>query len=110
MRILQAGGKARGMTLEFLGELDRHLEAHGFEDVHVEVAETRKQDRKARTEDYLMVWEELAVHLPLEAAAPQAPMTREGWVDMFSKVVAETQKAPVVHQGEIVTVVGRKAR
>ncbi|KAK7756138.1 hypothetical protein SLS62_001730 [Diatrype stigma] len=110
VRILQAGGKARGMTFEFLGELDRHLKEHGFEDVHAQAAETRKRDRKAWTEDYLMVWEELAVHFPLKAAAPQAPMTRESWVDLFSKAVEETEQGAVVHQGKIVTVVGRKAK
>ncbi|EMR71188.1 putative umta methyltransferase family protein [Eutypa lata UCREL1] len=109
IQILHAGGKARGVEFEFLGELDRHLKEHGFEDVHMQGIETRKQDKKAWTEDYLMVWEELAVHFPPKATAPGAPMTRESWVDLFAKAVGETEKGVVAHQGKVVTVVGRKA-
>lgn len=108
VHILQAGGKARGMDFGFLGELDRHLGAQGFKDVHMQARDTRKQDRKAWTEDYLMVWEELAAHFPPKATAPQSPMTREGWTELFSKVVAETEQGVVAHQGKVMAVVGRK--
>ncbi|KAI0002675.1 hypothetical protein F4779DRAFT_635153 [Xylariaceae sp. FL0662B] len=110
VQILTAGGKARGLTFEFLGALDRHLSTHGFEDVRVREADTRRRDLKAWTEDYLMVWEELYVHFPPAAEAPpQAPLTRESWVDLFAKAVRETEQGVVVHQGKIMTAVGRKA-
>ncbi|RYP22057.1 hypothetical protein DL767_009131 [Monosporascus sp. MG133] len=109
VRLLQAGGKARGANFEFLGGLDGHLKEYGFEDVHVQMTNNRKQDLKAWTEDYLMVWEELHVHFPPKATAPpQAPMTRESWNGMFAKAVKETEDGVVVHQGKIVTAVGRK--
>ncbi|KAI1397743.1 hypothetical protein F4819DRAFT_503045 [Hypoxylon fuscum] len=108
-QILQAGGKARGTTFAFLGELDRHVKEHKFENVHMQLANTRKQDWKAWTEDYLMVWEELAVFFPPKANQPQALVTRESWVDLFKRAVNETEQGVVVHHGKIVTVVGRKA-
>ncbi|KAI1085170.1 hypothetical protein F5B20DRAFT_589931 [Whalleya microplaca] len=107
--VLNAGGRARGFEFGFLGELDRHLGARGFEDARLRATEVRRRDLKAWTEDYFMVWEELYVHFPTEAEAPQAPMTREKWVDLFSRAVKETEKGVVVHQGKIMSVVGRKA-
>ena len=68
----------------------------------------RKQDKKAWTEDYLMVFEDLTWYFPLKAEAPQAPMTRESWIDLFAKAVQETETGVVVHQNGIVSVVGRK--
>lgn len=110
VKILEAGGKARGSTFEFLGELDRHVtENGGFEDVHMQMADSRKQDWKAWTEDYLMVWEELSVFFPSKAAQPQAPMTKESWVELFARAVAETEQGVAVHTGKVVSVVGRKA-
>ncbi|KAI1409311.1 hypothetical protein F5Y13DRAFT_203730 [Hypoxylon sp. FL1857] len=109
IHILKAGGEARRSTFEFLAEADRHLKEHGFEDVQMKMTETRKQDLKAWTEDYLMVWEELAAFFPPKEKQPEAPMTREAWVDLFAKAVGETEKGVVVHQGSIMSAVGRKA-
>ncbi|RYP09983.1 hypothetical protein DL765_008252 [Monosporascus sp. GIB2] len=110
-QILKAGGEARGLNFEFLGELDRHLQEHGFLDVSMEATEKRKQDFKGWTEDYLMVWEELAEFFPPKATVTQGqvPMTRESWVELFEKAVHETEQGIVIHQGKIMTVVGRKA-
>ncbi|KAI0886713.1 uncharacterized protein GGS22DRAFT_116820 [Annulohypoxylon maeteangense] len=108
VQLLQAAGKARGSGFEFLGELGRHVEEFGFSDVRSLSAKLRRQDLKAWTEDYLMVWEELYVFFPPKAKEPQAPMTREAWINLFAKAVEETEKGVVVHQGEIVSVVGRK--
>ncbi|RYP34025.1 hypothetical protein DL767_004467 [Monosporascus sp. MG133] len=109
--ILKAGGEARGLTFEFLGELDRHLQEHGFLDVSMQAAEKRKQDFKAWTEDYLMVWEEMAEFFPPKATVTQGqvPMTRESWVELFEKAVHETEQGIAIHHGKIMTVVGRKA-
>ncbi|RYO92656.1 hypothetical protein DL766_008783 [Monosporascus sp. MC13-8B] len=109
--ILKAGGEARGLNFEILGELDQHLQEHGFLDVSMEAAEKRKQDFKGWTEDYLMVWEEMAEFFPPKATVTQGqvPMTRESWVELFEKAVHETERGIVIHQGKIMTVVGRKA-
>ncbi|XXH01932.1 hypothetical protein Hte_008295 [Hypoxylon texense] len=108
--ILEAGGRARGATFAFLADLDRRLAAHGgFEDVRVRSADTRRRDWKAWTEDYLMVWEELAVLFPSRETQPQAPMTREAWVELFANAVGETERGVAVHHGQVVAVVGRKA-
>lgn len=110
VQILEAGGKARGSTFEFLADLDRLVKEHGaFKDVSVRAADMRRQDWRAWTEDYLMVWEELAVFFPPKAKQPQAPLTRESWVELFAKAVAETEQGVAVHHGKVVTVVGRKA-
>ncbi|KAI2463722.1 hypothetical protein F4781DRAFT_415748 [Annulohypoxylon bovei var. microspora] len=109
VHLLKAAGEARGSTFKFLGDLGRHVENFGFGDVHSHLAKLRQRDFKAWTEDYLMVWEELYVFFPPKKNEPQAPMTREAWIDLFAKAVQETEKGVVVHQGEIVSVVGRKA-
>ncbi|KAI1086721.1 hypothetical protein F5B19DRAFT_478075 [Rostrohypoxylon terebratum] len=109
VHLLKTAGDARGTKFDFLGELGRHVGEFGFEDVHHLSLKLRKQDFKAWTEDYLMVWEELYVFFPPKAQQPDAPITREAWIDLFSKAVGETEKGVVVHHGELVSVVGRKA-
>ncbi|KAI0593979.1 hypothetical protein F4775DRAFT_596674 [Biscogniauxia sp. FL1348] len=55
------GAEARSFRFESrLGGLDRHLANRGFEDVHAQKQDTRTRDLKAWTDDYLIVWEELA--------------------------------------------------
>ncbi|KAI0179704.1 S-adenosyl-L-methionine-dependent methyltransferase [Hypoxylon sp. FL1284] len=108
VRVLQAGGEARGSTFEWLGQLDRGLSEHGFAEVRVRGADTRPQDWKAWTEDYLIVWEELAVFFPPRAEQPQAPMAREDWVALFARAVEETEQGVAVHNKQVVAVVGRK--
>ncbi|KAI0836037.1 hypothetical protein F5Y06DRAFT_116402 [Hypoxylon sp. FL0890] len=109
VQILKAGGDARGAKFDFLAEADRHLKEHGFTEIHMRMNETRKQDLKAWTEDYLMVWEELAVYFPSKEEQPQATMSREAWVELFGKAVSETEQGVVVHHGKVMSVVGRKA-
>ncbi|KAI1408555.1 hypothetical protein F5Y13DRAFT_204715 [Hypoxylon sp. FL1857] len=105
---IKAGGAATGLVFEYLGQLDQHVKQHGFDNVHKEETTKRSRDLKAWTEDYLMVWEELASRFPTKAQAPQAPMTRETWIDLFAKAVKETEAGVVVHQQKIATVVGQK--
>ncbi|KAI1499075.1 hypothetical protein F5X99DRAFT_430959 [Biscogniauxia marginata] len=109
IHMLKTGGEARGFKFDFLAELDQHLTKHGFQDVSMQTVDKRRQDLKAWTEDYLMVWEELGVLFPPKATAPQAPLSRESWVDLFGRAVKETEDGVVVSQGNIVSVVGRKA-
>lgn len=107
-RILKMSGEARGMYPGFIEHLDKGLADHGFHEVHMTRTKKREQDYKAWTEDYLMVFEELWVQFPPAADAPQSPMTRESWLDLFAKAVDETEQGVSIHQSEIITVVGRK--
>ncbi|KAI1492301.1 hypothetical protein F5X96DRAFT_667898 [Biscogniauxia mediterranea] len=68
-----------------------------------------RQDLKAWTEDYLMVWEELAVMFPPREMAPQAAMSREKWMQLFADATKETENGVVMHQGSVAYVMGRKA-
>ncbi len=106
--IINAGGEARGASYEFLAELDQHVKAFGYQDVESQYVKKNKRDLKAWTEDYLLVWEELAGYFPSRSMVPNAPMSREAYVELFGKVVSETEQGAVVHQREIVVVSGRK--
>ncbi|KAH9909007.1 hypothetical protein F4778DRAFT_714887 [Xylariomycetidae sp. FL2044] len=107
-QMIKAGGAATGLVFDYLGRLDQLVKQHGFDNVQLEEISKRSQDLKAWTEDYLMVWEGLALRFPPKAQAPQAPMTRESYIDLFSKAVQETEAGVVVHQQKIVTVIGQK--
>ncbi|KAH7304034.1 hypothetical protein B0I35DRAFT_363898 [Stachybotrys elegans] len=106
--MLKAAADAQGLSYEFVGCMDRHLADHGFDNVHVTTTKKRQQDYKGWTEDYLMVFEGLADHFPTKEQAPQAPMTKESWAQLFQQAVYETEKGVAIHQEEIVTAVGRK--
>ncbi|SPO04708.1 uncharacterized protein DNG_07393 [Cephalotrichum gorgonifer] len=108
IHILDAGGRANGLEFEFLNSLDEHFAGNGFVDVEVRKIDKRASDLKAWTEDYLMVWEELAVMFPSRKQVPQSPMTKEGFQELFAKAVAETEAGVVVHQGKLVIASGRK--
>ncbi|KAI0448304.1 hypothetical protein F5B21DRAFT_498020 [Xylaria acuta] len=108
VQVLKAGGQAKGITNDWVDVLDTHLDQFGFQDVRLLMQEKRKQDFKGWTEDYLMVWEELAVFFPPKLQEPNAPLSREAWTDLFAQSVKETEAGVVVHQGRIVTAVGKK--
>ncbi|KAI3316623.1 hypothetical protein HD806DRAFT_517142 [Xylariaceae sp. AK1471] len=107
-RILKAGGETHGMKREFLRELDRHVSENGFQEVHLQEDKNRKQDYKGWTEDFLMVWEDLASFFPSKADKPEAPVTKEFWVDLFAKAVKETEQGVALFYRNMFTVVGRK--
>ncbi|KAJ0424473.1 hypothetical protein BJY00DRAFT_276765 [Aspergillus carlsbadensis] len=108
IQILHGSMQQRGVRNDWVDALDTHLKQVGYRDARLLVQEKRKQDYKGWTEDYLMVWEELADLFPTKAQAPGAPLSRETWVDMFARAVSETEQGVVVHQGRIMTVVGQK--
>lgn len=110
VKTLSAFGEAAGHRNAWVEILGRHMEEHGFEDVREQSNNSRKQDLKGFTENYLMVWEELATYFPPKAKEPQSPMTRETWIDLYARAVKETERGVIVHQGKIVTAVGRKPR
>ncbi|KAL4885695.1 hypothetical protein BJY04DRAFT_214484 [Aspergillus karnatakaensis] len=110
VHILNGGMQQRGIRYEWVDSLDAELAQFGFQDALLRVREKRRQDFKGWTEDYLMVWEELADLFPPKAQAPNAPISREAWVDLFAGAVKETEQGVVVHQGRIVVAVGRKGQ
>ncbi|KAI0141625.1 hypothetical protein GGR57DRAFT_495876 [Xylariaceae sp. FL1272] len=103
------GREATGADYRFVEQLDQELSRHGFLDVTQQVLKKRAADLKAWTDDYLMVWEELWTYFPSKDDAPTASMTRERWLEMFAKVVAETEQGVVIHQEKIVVAIERKA-
>ncbi|GKZ16515.1 hypothetical protein AbraIFM66951_000252 [Aspergillus brasiliensis] len=107
-QVLQGGLAAKGISHAWIDELDTHLAQFGFQDTRLLVHDKRKQDYKGWTEDYLMVWEDVAALFPLKADAPEAPLSREAWVAMFVAAVKETEEGVVVHQRRVLTAVGRK--
>ncbi|ETS73592.1 hypothetical protein PFICI_14538 [Pestalotiopsis fici W106-1] len=108
VKTIRTLGEAVGHKNDWVDVLGRHLEEHGFEDVREHSTISRKQDLMGFTEDYLMMWAELAIYFPPQAKEPQAPLTRETWTDLFEKAVRETEQGVVVHQGKLVVAVGRK--
>ncbi|KAI1815831.1 hypothetical protein GGS20DRAFT_306978 [Poronia punctata] len=104
--ILKAGGEASGAKREFITELDRH--ANGFQEVQLQSYAVRKQDYKAWTEDYLMVWEDLAMYFPLAADKPDAPLTREAWNGLFVNAIKETEQGVALFYRDIVVMTGQK--
>ncbi|KAK7915071.1 hypothetical protein PG985_012774 [Apiospora marii] len=108
-QVLKGALQAQGIEKEWIDVLDTHLDAFGFRGARLLVHEKRRQDWKAWTEDYLMVWEEIASLFPPKAAKPDAPMTREAWVELFAKAVKETELGVAVHQGRVVTAIGQKS-
>ncbi|KAI1383171.1 uncharacterized protein F4822DRAFT_419541 [Hypoxylon trugodes] len=109
VQVLKGGLQARGIRNDWVDVLDTHLEKYGLQNVHMNVHEKRKQDFKGWTEDYLMVWEELAVFFPPKSKEPNAPLSREAWFDLFANGVKETEQGVVIHQGKVITAVGQKA-
>ncbi|KAI2619276.1 hypothetical protein GGR54DRAFT_647942 [Hypoxylon sp. NC1633] len=109
IQVLNGSLQARGIRNDWVDVLDTHLDKYGLQNVRVHVHEKRKQDFKGWTEDYLMVWDELAVFFPPKSKEPNAPLSREAWFDLFSRAVKETEQGVVVHQGRFVTAVGQKA-
>ncbi|EED13535.1 conserved hypothetical protein [Talaromyces stipitatus ATCC 10500] len=99
---------AQGINNEWVDVLDTRLGQFGFQDARLLSQEKRKQDYKGWTEDYLMVWEECAAFFLPKSQALDAPLTREVWTEMFANSVKETEQGVAVHQGKVVTVVGRR--
>lgn len=108
-QLLKAAQDARGgADCTLVDRLDQVVLDHGFDDVLVKVFPNRRQDYKAWTEDFLMVWEELADMFPPRAQAPFAPVTREAFLALFRRAVAETERGVAIHVRNITIAVGRK--
>ncbi|OKL64645.1 hypothetical protein UA08_00798 [Talaromyces atroroseus] len=110
VQVIQGGLQAKGIRNDWVDVLDTHLDQFGFDNARLLVQEKRKQDYKGWTEDYLMVWEELAAFFPPKSEAPNAPLSRETWIDLFADGIKETEQGVVVHQGRVMTAVGQKAQ
>ncbi|KAI1130956.1 S-adenosyl-L-methionine-dependent methyltransferase [Nemania abortiva] len=105
---LRADGERVGLKFDFLPKLDSHLGENGFEYVSIDKSYKRKEDYKAWTDDFLMVWEELTFRFPPKATMPDATITREFWTEHLVKAIAETEKGVALHAGVIYTAVGHK--
>ncbi|GAA85128.1 hypothetical protein AKAW_03242 [Aspergillus luchuensis IFO 4308] len=108
MQVLKGGLKAKGISYAWIDELDKPLTEFGFQNVRLLTHDKRKIDYKAWTDAYLMVLEDLTPLFPTKADAPNAPLSREAWIEMFSAAVKETEKGVVFHQNRIITAVGQK--
>ncbi|KAI1325844.1 S-adenosyl-L-methionine-dependent methyltransferase [Xylariaceae sp. FL0255] len=105
---VSASLKARGVSLDFVHELDQDLTKNGFEDAHLLRSDLRKLDYRAWTDDVLLILEEIGQNFPSKVDEPQAPFTREFWAETFDNAVTETESGVALHSGPIYTVVGRK--
>ncbi|KAI3390869.1 hypothetical protein diail_8467 [Diaporthe ilicicola] len=108
VQILKGASQARGIRNDWVDVLDTHLDKYGFQNARQHRHEKRKQDFKGWTDDYLMVWDELAVYFPPKSKEPNAQLSRETWLDLFAAAVKETEQGVVVHQGAVITAVGQK--
>ncbi|KAI1177701.1 S-adenosyl-L-methionine-dependent methyltransferase [Nemania sp. FL0916] len=108
VQALTANLQARGIVNDWVDVLDTYLEEFGFEDVRLRVQDKRRQDFKGWTEDYLMVWEELATYFPPKATDPNARLSREAWTELFARAVKETEQGVVVHQRRFISAIGMK--
>lgn len=108
VQILKGGLRAKGIRNDWVDVLDTHLSQYGFQNTRLLRHEKRKQDFKGWTDDYLMVWDELAVFFPSRSLEPNAQLTREAWLDLYAAAIKETEKGVVVHQGAVITAVGQK--
>jgi len=76
-----------------------------FKDVQVKHVPLAPAYHKAWTENYLILCEEIAERMPpAEKAAPNAPITREGYLDMFEKVLEEVKKGAVLNSKDAIAV------
>ncbi|KAI0539583.1 S-adenosyl-L-methionine-dependent methyltransferase [Xylaria digitata] len=105
---LQTSHKSTGLCFDFLANLDQYPINHGFQNVHMFETVNCKQDFKSWTDNFLMVWEQIIPHLPSKITKPQASITREFWIETFSKAIEETEKGVALHPHAIITAVGRK--
>lgn len=108
MQVLKGGLKAKGISYAWIDELDTPLREFGFQNVRLLTHDKRKVDYKAWTDAYLLILEDLTPLFPTKAEAPNAPLSREAWIEMFSAAVKETENGVVFHQNRIMTAVGQK--
>ena len=89
--------------------LPSQITTAGFEQSDVHKHPLKPEHYKAWTEDYLLVYEEVADMLPKSADAPPGtPMTREMYHGLFAKVVEECEAGAVMHSGHLLVAVGMK--
>ena len=106
--VLQAGGRATGTTSDWLGDIGDQVSGTGFNHTNVVKFPLKASHYKAWTEDYLLVYEEVAQMVPREKDAPGSAMTREKYEGLFEQVVKETNGGAVIHSQHLVVVVAQK--
>lgn len=106
--VLQAGGRATGTTSDWLGDIGDQVSRAGYKYTNVAKVPLKASQYKAWTEDYLLVYEEVAQMVPREKDAPGSAMTREKYEGLFEQVVRETSRGTVIHSQHLVVVVAQK--
>ena len=80
-------------------------ELNVFKDVQVKQIPLPPAYHKAWTENYLILCEEIADRMPpAEKAAPNVPITRESYLEMFEKVIQEVKNGAVLNSKDVIAV------
>lgn len=108
VQVLKEGSRARGICYDWVDVLDTHLSKYGFQNTRLHRHEKRRHDFKGWTDDYLMVWDDLAVFFPTQSQEPNAQLTREAWLNLYAAAIKETERGVVIHQGAVMVAVGQK--
>ena len=88
--------------------MDTRLTKADFGDVSVDVGKLKPQHLKAWTEDYLLVYEDVASLLPSQKDVPETPLSREKFSGLFGQVVKETEAGAALYPERIVVATARK--
>ncbi|KAJ9617117.1 hypothetical protein H2200_000838 [Cladophialophora chaetospira] len=97
-------GDMTGTKFDWLSNFENELNM--FKDVQVRHVPIPPAYHKAWTENYLVLFEEIAERMPrAEDAAPNVPITRESYLDMFEKVIEEVNKGAVLNSKDVIAVV-----
>lgn len=72
VKVLKGGLQAKGISKDWVDVLDTHFSQYGFQNARLHRHEKRRQDFKGWTDNYLMVWDELAVLFPPCSREPKA--------------------------------------
>ncbi|KAI0105688.1 S-adenosyl-L-methionine-dependent methyltransferase [Nemania sp. FL0031] len=105
--------REKGEVIKFhsLIELREHFGAYGIgNDIYRYRPEPHKEDYTSWTETCLMAWEEATLLFPSKITEPDAPMTRELWVETWLKAVDETEKGVMLRPESVFRVVGRRSQ
>jgi hypothetical protein len=101
------------LTLEipsWLVNLPKALQAHGMEVIDHAQFEPKKELSKAWTDDLLMVYEDIQWSMPKAAeAGPNPALTREMYLDLFARVLKETQEGVSLSMSQMVIVSRKKS-
>ncbi|EXJ72903.1 uncharacterized protein A1O5_04051 [Cladophialophora psammophila CBS 110553] len=106
MGLILSIGTMVGTKFDWLKNFENELKT--FNDVQVKHVPLPPAYHKAWTENYLILCEEIAERMPpAEKAAPNVPITREGYLDMFEKVLEEVKNGAALNSKDLIAVLAR---